>query len=190
MPTATQKATIIQSFGVQADHPRSSDLIIQSIPGCRLRSTLSANKPGVRIPSDQARLFAILPVVPGMELHINPAKLSYVVNDPLYDDEDTCDRIRQAVNQLRGVKIEKINGAAPLKGKLDVHRMKTLCREMIWWHDEDAVKVVKGIMPTLEDVEQLPGNFMLNPGSQVMNSQPTFEKDFSAWYEQLTRSGG
>jgi len=195
--TVSEKAVSVAPFGVIADHPRNCDMVIQSIPGCRLRSTLSANKPIVdsktgetRIPLDQARHFSMLPTIPGMELHVNPSKLTYTVVDPLYDDEDMCDRILKVLNRQGGVKLEKVRGAEPRKGQLDVHRMKTLCREILHWKAEGAFKIAKGMFPSMEDIEELPGDFLLNPGSVVHNTQPQFEKDWDDWIAKLNSSGG
>ena len=75
MPTAEaiQEKTIVQPFGIEADHPRMCDLLIQSLPGCRLRSVIAANKGAkdaktgeVRIPEGQAHGLARMPRVPGM----------------------------------------------------------------------------------------------------------------------------
>jgi hypothetical protein len=68
--------------------------------------------------------------------------------------------------------------------------MKTLCCEVLSLLDETAVKVVKGNPPSLEDVNGMAGEFLLNPGSQVRNTQPRYERDYESWVEQLTRAGG
>jgi len=126
-----------------------------------------------------------------MHLAINPAKLAYEISDPLYADEDACERLRLAINRTNAARITgKLRGVAPQRGTLDVHRMKTLCREIVWLLDSGDFQIVKGQRPTLDDVDELPGNYLLNPGSVVQNSQPTFEKDFPAWVERLHASGG
>jgi hypothetical protein len=194
----TETRTTLQPFSVVVDHPRNCDVLIQSIPNCRLRSAISAAKPVIdvatgepRIPVDQARHLGQLPPIPGMHLTVDPAKLTYEVSDPLYEDEDQCERIRLAINRASVTRITgKLRGVAPLRGTLDVHRMKTLCREVLWLLEAGDVRMVKGARPTQEAVDEMPGEYLLNPGSRVHTTQPVYEKDFQNWLERLTASGG
>jgi len=199
MSVTEEKKTeaVVAPFGIEADHHTNSDLLIQAIPGCRLRSALRPRpvkdrKTGnMMISADQAAVLGKFPPVPGMQLHVNPAKLTYTIIDPLNDDEQLCDRIRQAINASSVTRVSgKLHGVETVKGKLDVHRMKTLVRELRWLLDSEDVKEVNGKVPEMEDIEELPGNFLLNPGARIPNSQPVFEKDWDAWVQNLTRVGG
>ncbi len=186
------KATLIQPFGVEADHPRNCDLLIQSIPGCRLRGkikpvvqTIQGN---VATPMLQGQA---LPEVPGMQLHINPAKLTYAIVDPLEDDDAAKQRILNFMRVTQGISADyKIRGVPRQQSELDVHRMKTLCREVCQLLEEGHVRVVKGAAPSRDDVEDLPGKFLLNPGSRIRTSQPIYEEDYDAWVDRLTMQGG
>jgi hypothetical protein len=201
MPATIERERIsktkVAPFTVQADHPRNCDLLLQSIPGCRLRSTIRADrtitdtKTGRKvIPKDQVTALGRLPEIPGMMLSIDPENLKYRIVDPLAGNEQLCDQIVSSFNQ-DGTRISgKLRGVPTKDGTLDVHRMKTLCREVLSLLDETAVKVVKGNPPSLEDVNGMAGEFLLNPGSQVRNTQPRYERDYESWVEQLTRAGG
>jgi hypothetical protein len=68
--------------------------------------------------------------------------------------------------------------------------MKTLCREVLWLLEAGDVRMVKGQQPTVEAIDELPGNYLLNPGSRVNSAQPLFEKDYPSWIERLTAAGG
>lgn len=194
----TSNPNAVAPFAVECDEPRNRDCIVQAIPGCKLRSAISAAKPVIdqktgmsMIPPDQSASLGQFPPIPGMQLHINPAKLSYVVIDPLDEDEDLCARIKKAMDRTSPFRTEaKLKGVPPLKGTLDVHRMKTLVREMLWMLDSGMVKIIKGVRPNEEDVDKLPGKYLLNPGSRIPNYQPTFSEDLEEWTNQLTRSGG
>jgi hypothetical protein len=191
-PAQTKQATIVPPFGIEADDPQLCDLLLQSIPGCRLRSrikpTTTTVKGQVRTPTTQGHS---PPEAPGMQLHVNPADCTYVVHDPLNDDENAKARIKRYLQLTTGARQDaQIRGADTVKGKLDKHRMKTLCREVIWLLDAGQVRVVKGAPPEIEDVDEMPGNYLLNPGLQTSTTQPMFEKDFPQWLDQLTRSGG
>lgn len=198
---ATAEKKIVSSippFGIEADHPRNSDLYVQSIPNCRLRSAISGNKGmrdaksnTLRVPLDQARHLASFPPAPGMQLHVNPTDCTYIITDPLFNNEEMCEHITRWLRENVSVRPDqKVRGMKPLEGALDRHRMKTLCREMIYLVQANEAKKCKGVMPTLEEVSELPGNFLLNPGSRVQNTQPQFECDWDDWVANLSRSGG
>ena len=184
-------------FSIEADHPRNSDLLIQTIPNCRLRSAIDGTK-GVKdaktgdwkVPLDQSRHLASFPRTPGMRLWVDPAKLSYKIIDPLYGNKGLCDRITKFLQGESGIRTSSSFGGVPtLEGKLDIHRMKTLCREMMNIVESGEAKVVDGVLPDLQDIEEMPGYFLLNPGCRVPNTQPTYEKDWDAWVAGLSRTG-
>lgn len=191
----------VASFGIEADDPRNCDLLIQSIPNCRLRSAISGSKPTIVnkqdphnspvVPRDQAARLGTLPPLPGMQLHVNPSTCTYRVVDPLHGDEALCARIKRNMEEHGAVRSRtELDGVPPQKGVLDPHRLKTLVREMVWIVESGSAKVVKGSLPSMEDVEALPGNFLLNPGSRVPNTQPRYEKDLEAWVEKMGQTGG
>ena len=187
-------------FGIKADHPRNCDLAIQGIPGCRLRSTIKAGRTTtVRreggddeqvIPPDQSRHLGILPEIPGMELHVNPEKCTYKIIDPLRGNKRILDRIKRGLEQderpIRGTNFE---GMPPQEGTLDEHRMKTLCREIVQLLEIEHVAMVKGPRPNREDVDELPGRYLQNPGARVPNSQPTFEDEMPNYNAKVNQVG-
>lgn len=203
MPTVTEtrsvkEEAIVAPFTIEADHPRNCDLLLQSIPGARLRSAISGSKTvtnkrtgAVYIPPDQSAYLGQFPPIPGMQLHVNPAKCSYRITDPLEDDEDLCEKIKKTIDRVSAIRITgKLRGVAKQEGTLDVHRMKTLVREMLWLLNAKEARVVRGTEPTMESVEKLPGHFLLNPGARVANTQPMFEKDWDSWIEKAFNRGG
>lgn len=188
----------LKPFGIQIDTPRNCDVLLQCVPGCRLRGAVSASKPVIdqrtgdeMIPQDQSRHLGQLPKIPGMEIHVNPDKCTYTIIDPLHDNEELCNRIQKYMNVSSVFRTDgKLSGIPPKIGTLDVHRMKSLCRELLWLIEADEAKVVKGIKPSMEEVEGMAGNFLLNPGSQIPNGQPLFENQFDEWVANLSKTGG
>ena len=150
----SRKTIVVPAFGVIVDHPRNCDILLQSVPGCRLRSKLKTVTVAVggEIRAQQIKGVAP-PEVPGMELHIDPASCKYLIVDKLNDDDNARARLKQFIRRSSGVKIDSdIKGVDDQHGTLDVHRMKNLCREIIWLLEEGSVKMIKGPMPELEDV--------------------------------------
>ena len=190
--------TVVKPFGIAASHPRNQDLMMQCIPGCRLRTEIIASRTvkdkrtgDEVIPQDQAIHLGQLPKIPGMQLHVNPEKLTYRIVDPLHDDEETCERIRRHMNKRGAIRVDnKLNGVPPHGGELDKHRMKSLCREMVQLLDAGHAKIAKGMKPSTEEVDGLPGRYLLNPGSRVPHTQPVYEDQYESWVDRLDRSGG
>jgi len=187
----------VQPWGIEIDGPRNEDVLIQCIPGCVMRGAVRAGKPIVDtqnrswISGDESQHLGQYPPIPGMQLHVNPAKLTYAISDPLSDDEDLCDKIKSVMDRTGPYhSTGRLRGVPTQKGTLDAHRMKTLVREMCWLVDSGYARVVKGAKPNQAAVDDLPGNYLLNPGLRTFSTQPRFEKDFSAWIEQLTKAGG
>lgn len=203
MPTAevdameqTETECLVTPFEVEADHPRNCELLLQCIPNARLRSAFDGMKANVdsrgrpSVPVDQALMFASFPRLPGMRLLINPKELKYVISDPLHGDSMTCESVRQWMAQYQPMKTgTKVDGVPPQSGTLDVHRMKSLCREITTLVKDGQMKLVRGVLPTEEEVATMPGKFLLNPGSTVQNGQPRYEEDYEAWLERLHTRG-
>lgn len=198
---ANQVRVSVQPFTIEADTPRNGDLIVQCIPGCRLRGAIDATKGTVVnkqdpdntpvVPQDQARYLGQFPKIPGQRLHVDPSSCEYRVTDPLYNDEEMCERIRRTMERVSPFRVGgKLNGVKPQEGKLDVHRMKTLCRELLGALGANEARLVEGPRPDPEDIDELPGKYLLNPGSRIPNQQPQFEEDFDEWQSQLARTGG
>jgi hypothetical protein len=192
----TKTLAAVLPFIFEARGQRCDDLIIQCIPGCRLRSAINGMAPVVdsrghaRVPLDQARALAAFPATPGMQLHVDPGACTYKIVDPLHGNEKALEDISMFFREQGQFSVaDRITGKPPTEGKLDVHRMKSLCRELYNIVESKYGVFVKGIVK-LADIEDLPGKFLLNPGSQVPNTQPIYEEEFPAWVENLSRSGG
>lgn len=195
---AEKKDVTVPPFGIRIDHHRNQDQAIQAIPNCVLRTTIRATRPIIDnktgeevIPHDQARSLSVLPEIPGMELHVNAKECSYKIVDPLSKDPDLCAKIPSRLREtMRNVTQGELRAVPVQEGTLDKDRMKTLLRELIWICESGDAKVVKGVLPDLETVQKLPGEFLLNPGARAPNMQPRYEKDFEKWVDNLARSGG
>lgn len=197
----TIETETIAPFGVEADHPRNGDLMLQNVVGCRLRSAIDGTKcivdqrPGKEgvetIPLDQVRGLGGFPRTPGMQIHVDSEKKTYSITDPLRDDDALCEKIGLWLKQKTAYSSDsRIRGVPTKKGKLDEHQIKTLCRELFWIVEAGAGRIVRGPNLTMEAIEKLPGRFLLNPGSLVPNLQPRFEDKWDDYIQQLSVAGG
>ena len=192
------------TFAVEADTRRNGDILLQSIPGQRLRGAIDASKPIIAhpkqnerdfeptIPIDQTMRLGSFPKVPGQQIFVNPAKRTYKIFDPLRDNEELCNRLVAALKTKQMVTGGKINGVKTITGKIDVDQMKTLCRELRWLVESGDAKIVPGAgdLPSFDDIDKMNGNYLLNPGARIQNSQPRYEKDYEGWVQRLSQGGG
>jgi len=182
-------------FVIMADHPRNSDLLIQSVPGrLRLRSTISGTKPAtnmktgaISVPQDQAAAMATLQHIPGMCIAVDGSTNEIRIFDGMKPDD-----VRRVGVWLknRGLvsKESEVRPVPTRSEKLDDDRFKTLMRELHNLNEMHHIKVVEGEMPDMRQIEKMDGEFLLNPGSTVANTQPRYEKDFSAWVQKLNQT--
>lgn len=184
----------LPSFVVENTHPQNCDILLQSIPGIRLRSSLKPvirNVDGKTLRTPQMHQRS-LPTIPGMRLQVDPATLSYTVHDPLHEDKDARARLLTyliatgAVQRGRDIRVPD-----DVTAKLDVHRMKTLCREILGLVQAGEMSFADGSVAfDIMEVDSMPGKYLLNPGSRISNTQPRFEEDYDAWVDRMTRNGG
>lgn len=189
--TVEKKKVAVGEFTVEACNPRNCDLLVQSLTGVtdrRLRSTI---KPTTTTIQGQIRTPLAhgmpMPEVPGMQLNVNPAECTVEIIDPLYNDENFRTKLSRFLRAATGMNSGAINGQEVRTGKMDKDRMKTLCREILYFVQAGEMKFVHGCKYDMEDVIQLPGEFLLNPGSTIPNTQPRYEKDLQEFTERLNR---
>lgn len=200
MNTATEskKAASIAPFAVEANHPRNCDLLVQGLTGIcdrRLRSRLKGAV-AVRGTDGKERLKPLStdgigpPEIPGMILHVHPAKGEIVVEDPLRDNEKLRAELADYFRQTLGTRqTNPPNGCEERRGQLDRDRMKTLCREILGMVEAGEMEWKKGPRFDQSDVDELPGEYLTNPGSIIKNNQPRYEKNLPAYEQRLNRLG-
>ncbi len=196
MDTATKEMVTVSPFAIEIDEKRNRDVLLRSIPNCRLRSALSADKSAIdkkgdeSIPDHQMISFGRLPRTPGMQVHVNPEKLECRIIDPLHGDEELCEKLRNRLNSLRSYKVKgKLDGVPPRKEKMDKHRMKNLCREMLVLVDAGNAKIVKGVKPDIDDIDGSSGRYLLNPTGEFSSLQPRYQDEYEEWVGKLSRLG-
>ena len=197
MSAATMNETVVLPFEIEADHPRNSTLRIMCIDGgLMLRSAFNGMKGArdakgrLQTPLDQASTYAGHPEMPGMRLSVNPAKLEYEIIDPMHNNPLCDDVLAWAQQHMPLPGNATFNGEKPRGGKLDVHQMKSLCRELLNIINSGEAKVTRGPKPSEDQIAMMPGRFILNPGLQTATTQPRYEDDLENWVQTLSHNGG
>ena len=192
-------ASSVQKFSVEITSKRCSDVVLQSIHGCRLRGGISAVKEvlspltsGPKTEMAPSGIIPGIPELPGMQLHIFPASCRCEIKDPLHGNKETCALIKSIVNKRSAVfrVSDELDGVPPREEKLDVDRMKNLVREVFWLIEDGTAKVIGGSKPEMADIENLPGKFLLNAGSNVHYLQPRYEEDLPDYVSKLSSAAG
>ena len=202
MSTATEKKVAVTPFTVEARTPRNQDLLIQCLDGLRLRGAVSstveifdkqwqAESPDEEeetVPSP-AKTIPGVGELPGEQLYVNPATGEWKTFDPLFRKENVLERIRKAMRRQSGMSNvgERLQGIKPRSGKVDRDRMKTLCRELLCLVESKEARVVKGIAPTAEDVDELPGRYLLNWSNRSKWHQPKYEDQLDGWTDKVNQ---
>lgn len=186
----------VSPFTIEADDSSNSDLYIQVLGGLRMRSTIKQVKEifdkedGEQVTrSTSANMIDGLPRdIPGQRLRVNPAECTWECSDPLRNDQETLDKIQRAINAQTSRRTNsRLRGIPTSSGKLGVDEMKTLIRELLCFVDSGSARVVKGIKPEPEDVNEMPGRYLLNWSNQGQFNQPRYEDELEAWKRQLNR---
>jgi len=194
----SQPIVDVKPFAIEADHPRNSDLIIQGLERTRLRSAVKPTKmvfskeegESVIVPASAKIIDGLPGRIPGMQLHINPAKRKWIVVDPLRDDERLLDRIRKAINKSAGYSVHgTLKGVESKEGQLGWDEMKSLIREVTLIVEAGEAKVIEGRKPDMDDVDELPGKYLLNQTNIGGYRQPRYEEDLEPWAEKLASLG-
>lgn len=200
MTTETKErvATSVAPFGIEAKTSTNSNLMVQSVPNCRLRTAISPIKTVTARDEDGEQVLKPVPAniiegipanVPGMQLHVNPKTRQVKIIDPLYKNEDILEKIAKAMKRA-GVGTGKLRGVPPREETMGVDEMKTLIRELRNIVMSGDAVVVKGVLPDQEDIDELPGDYLLSPNNSSKWNQPRYEKDLAAWTQKLNRLGG
>lgn len=117
-----------------------------------------------------------MPDVPGLVIVLNTQKRQITVTDPLRDPAN-----EKLLNKLKSSfqRIFKTNDKfVPEKTKvfnLPEDDIKTAALWLLGQHDLGSLKLIKGTIPTFEQIKTLPGYFLKNRGS----TDPDLRKQFA-----------
>jgi hypothetical protein len=190
------KVVSVSPFVVEADNPRNCDLYIQTLGGMRLRSSIKATKEvfdredgeQVTRPAPAKMIDGLPRDLPGMRLHIYPAECKWKMVDPLRDNQEVMDKVKRAIQSRTSTRTTgTLRGVPPAEGNLGIDEMKTLLKEMLCLIENQDMRVIKGVAPTKEEVDDMPGRYLLNWSNRGQWNQPRYEDEFEDWKRLLNR---
>jgi len=206
-----KKTTVVLSpFVIEARTSRNQDLLIQNLDGMRLRGAVRATVEvfdrgweqedeeddpdemrSVSRPAP-ANLIDGIGELPGERLYVNPETGEWKTQDPLYEKKNTLERIRMAMRRTMGFGVvgQKLHGMKPRGGKVDPDRMKSLCEELLCFVAAGEARVVKGRLPTCEEVDQMKGRALLNWMNRQNWKQPKYRDQLDEWERRTNQLNG
>lgn len=205
-----KKSVSPSPFVIEACTPRNQDLLVQNLDGLRLRGAVHAtvevfdrawqqeddpDDPDEMRSSTRpapARLVDGIGELPGERLYVNPATGEWKTQDPLYDKKSTLERIRVAIRRHLGFAAvgQKLQGMKPRTGKVDPDRMKSLCMELHCFVEAGEAKVVKGRMPSAEEIKCMLGRPLLNWMNRQSWKQPKYVDQLDDWERRVNQLDG
>ena len=195
--TEKKTKTTLKPFTLEADAPNNGNISLHSILGCQLRSRIKSTKrifvkdrmTGEQVERiESAHLIPGMPAeVPGMRIEVHPERSAYRVYDPLCDNDELCEEIDAAMAAQSGMSKKRVRGVKTFTDTLGKDLLKTLMRELRNIVDSGDGVVVKGIMPEMEDIDAMEGDYLTNPGNRTKYHMPRYEKDMDDWAEKLNR---
>jgi hypothetical protein len=132
-----------------------------------------------------------MPDVPGIQMTVLPREKKAVAHDPLADDADL-------LAKANGVWNDSAMGRSPGGGSkpwpdtefaLDDDTLKTLCIELVRKRGSGVLSVVRGALPTEQQIEDLPGGELYDPGNSNQHGHPRYAEDVPAWRQKLELAG-
>jgi len=197
-------------FVIEAQTARNQDLLIQNLDGMRLRGAVRAtvevfdrgwkqedeedDPDEVRMVSRPApaRLVDGIGELPGERLFVNPETGEWKTQDPLYGKKSTLKRICLAMRRHLGFNVvgQNLHGMKSRKGVINPDRMKSLCEELLCFVEANEARIVKGRMPSREEIEQMPGRSLLNWMNRQNWKQPKYRDQLDEWERRVNQLDG
>lgn len=187
---AAKQEAHVPSFTVEfGDDKNSCAFVI----GCLARLEVRGTWRREHVPAmSLGETMAMAPeVIPGQQMTVYPRERRAVITDPLENDPKLLDRANKCASggAIRGV--EQPMMACPKQEiKLeDDDQTKTLILTLIRLAECGNCRVVKGQLPTEEQLAAAPGLELYDPANSNKHGHPRYVRDVPAWRERIEMAG-
>jgi hypothetical protein len=120
-----------------------------------------------------------------------PREGKAVITDPLEADKDLLDRANKIMSGGSVLRTE--GGMQPIPrmdlALVDEDQLKTLVLTLVRWVACGNCKVVKGRLPTEDELEASPGRELYDPANTNVHGHPRYVEDVPAWRQQREMAG-
>ena len=130
--------------------------------------------------------------IPGQQMTIYPRERKAVLSDPLEQDPQLLARINAVMSG--GGMMRSMGGGMVAHPKMDLKlededQLKTLILTLIRWTECGNCRVVKGQLPTEEQMNASPGFELYDPANTNQHGHPRYVKDVPAWRSKIEMAG-
>ena len=185
----TQEAPIA-SFTVEFGDEKNSH---QFIVGCLARLTVRGAWRREHVPAMSLgeQMSQMPEYIPGQQMTVYPRERKAVLSDPLEQDQPLLQRVNSVMS---GSAIRSLGGGMTAHPKMDLKlededQLKTLILTLIRWTECGNCRVVKGQLPTEEQVNASPGFELYDPANTNQHGHPRYIKDLPAWRAKIEMAG-
>jgi len=183
-------APFVVEFGDDGNRSITIDTLRLTVRGAWSVATLHNREEGGR---DLGAVMSGMPAIPGLRMAVDPRAGTAVLFDPLSDDEELRERITRVLNRSVVLKTrETIKAVKDQEFELNDDQLKTLCIELVRKCTGRAcgvhgvhlsAKLVKGDLPTEEQIGQMPGEELIELWNE--GRHPRYRKDVPQWEKRL-----
>lgn len=128
-----------------------------------------------------------MPEIPGQQMTVLPRERKAIVTDPLADQQEL---VAKANAILDGTAQARTGGGMVAHPKMELpladdDLVKTLVFTLADWVKCGNCIVVKGKVPTPEEIDNMPGDLLYDPANSNQHGHPRYVKDVDAWRHKL-----
>ncbi len=125
-----------------------------------------------------------LPDIPGIHCTVDFRASVVEFTDPAPPEvwEDLNRTLQTAPTAIVGVG-QNFGPVNDTSEPVDAHTLKTFTRELLRLVNAEKATVVKGTLPSLEEINELPGRYLFDP-SWHSQWKPQFEDEYERWKER------
>ncbi len=165
-------------FTVEFGDRANRMIVLQSLSGERFRGSFAiANVPS----GSHNQTMGQIPNLPGQHLAVSTRDRRITISDPLEHDKTLLSQLRLAMRKLRSIREAEVTYVPSTERQLDEDALKTLLFELSAMIANKTATVIKGDFPTREQIEQLAGDELWDPGDTTGRPKPRYKKDERAW---------
>lgn len=130
-----------------------------------------------------------MPAIPGQRLRVVPKEMRAFVEDPLAEDPELMEHINRVCRNARSTyKGAPYTPVPTVEIQLSSDLLVTLVLELHRKAEAKCIEVVKGRLPTIEQVQKLPGRELYDPWNN--GRKPTYVDEVAGWHQRLEAQAG
>lgn len=183
-----KKGPTPQRFEVEFGDSNCRNFIIVNLDRLRVRGAWSVAKMSQR-PEGARELgnsMVKMPSIPGQRLQMqfhDDGSSRVVIYDPLENDPQTVERVNNLRKEIPALIGADWGATEKIERDLDQDRTVTLLFELVRMAAADKLKVTKGELPTPDQIKNLPGEELWDPGDTMTNHH-RYKTDYQQWLRQ------